>query len=297
MANILNLNAFLWLLRVFGELPVAEERPKEIFCKIMVVLHMALGITFTAAPLIFAKSINEDISIYWIYLTLVWHFCKRLDWFFFQHFDVISSFLVFGIFFTISGSEILINANDVKQLLFQLGQTHPAYEKSFDQKKCMLFRKHSIFMLGLLIEQLAVSATVISIWTRQYVIMVYYQIIIELKVFEFIIAYDIIRVQLEILKDDLVDLNSRKYFIKPKMLTMKLINIREFYEGLHDTVTLVNDTGAYTLLTIFILFASSFASMTYWLVLGLLKNIQVLTLFRKYRVNFFFMVQLSHFFY
>lgn len=118
-------------------------------------------------------------------------------------------------------------------------------------------------------------------------IMTYFQIQVLLKIFQFIVIYEVIRAKLEILDADVVGLNKTKYSIKPKVVTRQLRNIHEFYGEVHDTVELINNTGAYTLLTISVFMASSFATLTYWLVLGVLKNIQVITLVSEYQTKFF----------
>lgn len=86
---------------------------------------------------------------------------------------------------------------------------------------------------------------------------------------------------MEILKEDLVHLNKNKSYMKQNMLTTKLINIREYYDELHETVNLMNETIAYSLLIMIIVMVAGFAILTFWLVLGMLKNTQVITVIRK----------------
>lgn len=179
-----------------------------------------------------------------------------------------------------------IYTNNVKQILIRLGQVHPMYDSVFLAKKKYLIKKYAVLILGFFVEHMVSSAMVVPIWSRQFYFILYNTSIIMLKQFQFIITYDIIAVKLELLLDDLTYLNKIKYMMHPKTLEVKLKNVREFYEELHDSVTLINKTGAYTSLTLFTLMTCSFASMTYFFVLGILKNTQVISLFRKF-MNFF----------
>lgn len=176
---------------------------------------------------------------------------------------------------------MLINIKNVKQILIQLRQIHPIYDATYRKKMKYLCKKHLILMIGVFLEQATYFAFSHTIWSRQYYIKLYYIIVLLLKPFKIIITYDIIGMKMEILLEDLLHLQKVKHLMHPMTLHVKLKNIRDFYEELHETVTLVNNTGGYTSLALFVLMLCFFSSSTYFLVLGILKNTQVVSFVRK----------------
>lgn len=79
MRKICNLGVVLWVLRIFGALPVAQGRYKEMFSKVMVVLNIIIGVTFTVLPIYFMKYLDKHFAPIWIYMGIVWNFCKSLN--------------------------------------------------------------------------------------------------------------------------------------------------------------------------------------------------------------------------
>lgn len=106
---------------------------------------------------------------------------------------------------------------------------------------------------------------------------VYFNCFMLLRSVQFHMIADGIRVKLEIINEDLIDLlKVDKFTVDLKVVKTKMEKIRSDYVRLKDLSIAVNDSNGWSMLCLAFLFACFLICISYWFILSLFKEIMML---------------------
>lgn len=107
----------------------------------------------------------------------------------------------------------------------------------------------------------------------------YFNVFMFLRVIQFYVVVDGIRIKLELLNEDLVDLlriEKKKSITDLKSIRAKMEKIRIDYLNLKDVSRMLNDAGTWSILCMACLYTSFLITFTYWFLLSLKKDMLML---------------------
>lgn len=283
-------NFFIWFLRALGILPVADGKKLNMLCVFLTVFHMLFFLALTIIPQVLVSN-NLKTAVFWFYIGVAYQLCKislrnfyfislisasyvrndiALRIFFIQFF-----FTVFGIAHFINCIETLIKRKELI-LLMQKMKNLDHFSKTQDEreKKTFILKHFGYYMLFVFFGVIFGSVVAGGRLTY-FLMMMYTHSYFVTRSFQYIIVCDIVFVNLKSLNNEIVFLNKTKH-TDPKTIKEKLIQFRDIYEKLNDITRLINYVCSYSVLSFSILNTFSFIGITYWILIGFLKNIQLI---------------------
>lgn len=105
---------------------------------------------------------------------------------------------------------------------------------------------------------------------------IYYTLFLVLRMFQFSLCFEMIKLELEQINRDLLQLNKIKYTIDQKAIKVRLINIRETYEKVLMVTGTINSVNSFSFLTMISMISCATICCTYWMMLYLMKNIVII---------------------
>lgn len=118
-----------------------------------------------------------------------------------------------------------------------------------------------------------------NMFGKDAVVFIYFNCAMFLRCAQFYMISDGIRIKLEIIYEDLMDLletEKEKVAIDLKSVRVRMEKIRTDYLYLKDLSVTLNDSDAWSLLFLILLFTSFLICTSYWFLLGLYKDIKML---------------------
>lgn len=156
-------------------------------------------------------------------------------------------------------------------------QNTPAWADNEHRKKLnQLSVKYFLVFIILFLISIAGNYQLAGLQPRQIVVWAYYSVFIILRVVQFVFAFEMIKLDLEQINQELVELNKNKHSIDQATMSSRLVNIRESYEKVLKITGLINTSSGFSILSMSMLLACGSICTTYWMVLSLLKNIQII---------------------
>lgn len=183
---------------------------------------------------------------------------------------------MYGLAFWINVIELLFFREKLKIILKHFELTHTWANSHHCKKLRRLAHKYLSFFVLLSIVELTGNIELAGIQVRQIFVWLYYIMFQILRVFQFSIAFEMVKLELEQINNDLHHLNKVKYTITHASMRIRLINIRTAYERVYNLSMMINNSNAYSLLSLSILMATSATCTAYWMVLALLKNVKII---------------------
>lgn len=111
---------------------------------------------------------------------------------------------------------------------------------------------------------------------RQMFVWTYYCLFLILRMLQFSIAFEMIKLDLDQINRELLELNRAKYCTEQTTMTSRLVNTRQTYEKTLKITELINSSSGFSIMSMSMLMACASICTTYWMVLSLLKNIQII---------------------
>lgn len=107
-------------------------------------------------------------------------------------------------------------------------------------------------------------------------VLLYFNSFVTLRSAQFYVISDAMKIKLEIINEDLLVLlatENEKYLKSSMLVRAKMEKIRKDYLYLKDMSNVMNDCGAWSSLSLLLLFTSFLIVVTYWFLLSLVKDI------------------------
>lgn len=172
--------------------------------------------------------------------------------------------------------ELLRSREMLETVIRHFQQTHTWTNTKHSRKLNQMSLKYVLAFVSLFLISISGNIELAGIQVRQVCVWVYYIMFLLLRTYQFSIAFELIKLELEHINHDLLQLNKIKYTIDQAAIRIRLINIREAYQKVLKLTGLINNACPYSLLSMGMLMACSTVCTTYWMVLSLLKNVQII---------------------
>lgn len=190
-------------------------------------------------------------------------------------------FQVYSLTFFVNAVESLYHRGNYKNILFQLTETtDETFRIKFKEKMQHLKRKYGIIISLMLLFHIVATIAHFDMTLRQTVTTTNYDIFAVLRIYQYIIVTDVIRSKLEILHEYIlaIDLSEKRDW---NVLKGKLVVLKQAYQHILGTVMMFNQSTGYSLLSLIMLLITGFICVTFWILLSLLKNLQVISIIGK----------------
>lgn len=118
-----------------------------------------------------------------------------------------------------------------------------------------------------------------SVFGNESFVVLYFTFFMFLRVIQFYMVVDVVRMKLEILNEDLLDLlktEKSKPVMDLKVIRVRMEKIRSDYVYLKDMSVILNDAFAWSIFFLVLLFTTFLICCTYWFLLSLLKDVVTL---------------------
>lgn len=188
---------------------------------------------------------------------------------------------MYGITFFVNATESLVCRHKYKNILVQLVNSNDGNIK-FDEKIRHMTKKYGILITVSVLFHVVPTIAYFVLTLKQKSSSITYVLFIILRIYQYIIVTDVIKAKLEILLEQVLmieDMEKHDW----KLFNTKVVHLKKSYEQILGTVTLFNESTGYSLLSILIMIIFSLVCVTYWILLSLLKNVQVISMLCKDR--------------
>lgn len=271
---------FIWLLRFTGLLPFGDTKFSDAFGIIMTLVHVLITLLFGLTPLIYAKNLTKNalISNFWVYPALFWNTGNFKCFFFFQETRYKIPITAYCTTFIINAVQSLIYREHYKSILFSFTHLFDEADRFYYKKRIeTITQKYAFIIILMMLFNISIAFIIFGFSYRQTLSSIHYDIFVVLRIYKYIITTDIIKIKLEILHENILSIDPCTKTNLDK-LSAKLDHIRKNYENILSTLLKFNECAGYSLLSIITLLVIATICVSFWILLGLLKNINVINI-------------------
>lgn len=181
----------------------------------------------------------------------------------------------------INSLEMLFKRQEQKDLLDRLKNHRVFQQYTPKQDKIYLLYKYCTIYIVCFILNISYVFTRVSYLTDFYVIL-YANIFYLTRIFQYVILSEIIHFNLKHLNNEVSFIIKFVHSSHTKIIRTQLKRIQKSYTELHEITQLINYVSSYSMLCLSLSHTFSFIGITYMMLVGFLKNIQLIDLNSKY---------------